>query len=216
MQSNINIGMHFAVPIVRVSYPSPEALNRDLRDMFLAWEKDGVYKTLQPVPTNQVNIYESEWALLDREEPQIRSLRKFIMHSLLHSVAKLNNLDQTASLKLKPNIHSWVHLTSNGGYVSQHNHPNASWSGIYFVDPGESLAESKDSGLVKFATPNPAIKMHRDAGNCSLQGPLSHNTLVIQPKAGDLVIFPSYLMHEVSPYVGSGRRITIAFNCWFT
>jgi hypothetical protein len=32
---------------------------------------------------------------------------------------------------------------------------------------------------------------------------------------GQLVLFPSYILHDVKPFEGDGERITIAFNCWF-
>ena len=32
------------------------------------------------------------------------------------------------------------------------------------------------------------------------------------PKAGKLVMFPSWLMHQVRPYKGSAVRISIAMN----
>ena len=33
--------------------------------------------------------------------------------------------------------------------------------------------------------------------------------------AGQLVLFPSWVLHDVKPYEGEGERITVAFNCWF-
>jgi predicted 2-oxoglutarate/Fe(II)-dependent dioxygenase YbiX len=33
--------------------------------------------------------------------------------------------------------------------------------------------------------------------------------------AGDLVIFPSWLLHHVQPFEGEGHRITVAFNARF-
>ncbi|TLZ04747.1 MAG: hypothetical protein E6K39_13110 [Gammaproteobacteria bacterium] len=32
---------------------------------------------------------------------------------------------------------------------------------------------------------------------------------------GQIVVFPSYLFHDVAPYYGAGTRITVATNCWF-
>ena len=34
----------------------------------------------------------------------------------------------------------------------------------------------------------------------------------IPPKAGRMVMFPAWLLHEVRPYRGSAERISIAFN----
>jgi hypothetical protein len=30
-----------------------------------------------------------------------------------------------------------------------------------------------------------------------------------------MVMFPSYVFHEVTPFYGSDTRITVATNCWF-
>jgi uncharacterized protein (TIGR02466 family) len=34
----------------------------------------------------------------------------------------------------------------------------------------------------------------------------------VRPKAGRLVMFPSWLLHQVRPYTGTAERISIAFN----
>jgi uncharacterized protein (TIGR02466 family) len=34
----------------------------------------------------------------------------------------------------------------------------------------------------------------------------------LQPKAGRMVIFPAWLLHQVRPYHGTAERISIAFN----
>src|SRR5207249_10660929 len=30
-----------------------------------------------------------------------------------------------------------------------------------------------------------------------------------------IVVFPSYLFHDVAPYYGAGTRITVRTHCWF-
>jgi uncharacterized protein (TIGR02466 family) len=34
----------------------------------------------------------------------------------------------------------------------------------------------------------------------------------VRPKAGRLVMFPAWLLHQVRPYRGKAQRISIAFN----
>ena len=46
--------------------------------------------------------------------------------------------------------------------------------------------------------------------------PLRRLPLYLQHRPGQLVIFPSWLMHEVLPYVGRAERIVAAFNAWIT
>ena len=40
--------------------------------------------------------------------------------------------------------------------------------------------------------------------------------LVARGEEGQIVVFPSYLFHEVTPFYGKDTRITVATNCWFT
>jgi hypothetical protein len=30
-----------------------------------------------------------------------------------------------------------------------------------------------------------------------------------------MIVFPSYVFHEVAPFYGRDTRITVATNCWF-
>jgi predicted 2-oxoglutarate/Fe(II)-dependent dioxygenase YbiX len=57
--------------------------------------------------------------------------------------------------------------------------------------------------------------MHLDAGNARFKLPYAHQVANVSLEAGQLVIFPSWVMHDVKPFEGEGERITIAFNCWF-
>jgi len=61
------------------------------------------------------------------------------------------------------------------------------------------------------------VKMPDDAGSIVFddpRGPLPpfDSKLVISPLAGDLVLFPSWLIHQVTPTPGNEERISIAFN----
>ena len=51
------------------------------------------------------------------------------------------------------------------------------------------------------------------SGVFSLPGGLSVGTnQTISPRAGRLVMFPSWVLHQVRPYRGTAQRISIAFN----
>ncbi len=43
-------------------------------------------------------------------------------------------------------------------------------------------------------------------------GALFGNVFALPPKAGGLLVFPSWLCHWVHPYAGPGERISLAFN----
>ena len=54
-----------------------------------------------------------------------------------------------------------------------------------------------------------------DGANRQVRAPYAVKPLELRLEAGQLVIFPSYLFHEVTPFYGRDTRITVATNCWF-
>ena len=111
--------------------------------------------------------------------------------------------------------HTWFHVTRHGGFTILHTHPMASWSGVYCIDPGETPEDRPESGVLRFHNPHHYSNYFVDAGNLRLKPPYHHGTWSIRFQPGQLVLFPSWLQHEVMPFYGSNERITVAFNCWF-
>jgi len=72
------------------------------------------------------------------------------------------------------------------------------------------------SGLLRFFDPRQGANAYLDPANDKLHAPFALRSLEIRLAAGDLVVFPSYLFHEVTPFYGADTRITVAANCWFT
>lgn len=101
----------------------------------------------------------------------------------------------------------WVNLLDTGGRQHLHNHANSFASGVVYLTPTHPEASTvfmKSPGGHDFAFKN------EHAG--ARPGPYSADKWVSPvTEPGDLVIFPSYLMHAVPPNPG-GRRITMAFN----
>jgi hypothetical protein len=59
----------------------------------------------------------------------------------------------------------------------------------------------------------PAPAMYAPQLAFAIEGGLSVGTnQTIVPKAGRLVMFPAWLLHQVRPYRGSAQRVSIAFN----
>jgi predicted 2-oxoglutarate/Fe(II)-dependent dioxygenase YbiX len=58
--------------------------------------------------------------------------------------------------------------------------------------------------------------MYMDAATANLRGPFGYGIRHVGFEPGQLVLFPSWVLHDVKPFEGEGERITVAFNCWFT
>ena len=116
---------------------------------------------------------------------------------------------------LEMSADAWFHVMRKGSSFGQHNHPMASWSGIYCVDTGYPAGQEPESGEVHFSHPNQTAGMFTDLGVANIRTPWSLKSRRQRLLPGELVIFPSWLVHQVTPYTGDGERITVAFNAWF-
>ncbi len=99
---------------------------------------------------------------------------------------------------------AWANVNNNGDFNNSHTHPGATWSGVYYVDSGESDAGAKGTAL-HIADPLPSR-------SSSFFPTLSNSTLLIRPELGLMLLFPSYVPHAVPPHRGDRPRISIAFN----
>ena len=68
----------------------------------------------------------------------------------------------------------------------------------------------KDCGNINFYEPNEVKKFHRPPVEKLTE--LSSNGFSIKPEEGNLLIFPSYLYHEVGKSLSEEDRIVISFN----
>ena len=82
------------------------------------------------------------------------------------------------------------------------------------LDPGDAPADKAYSGLVRFHDPRGGSYYYEDAGNRRLRPPAHHGTIDYRHEQGGLLLFPSYMTHEIYPYQGERPRIVVAFNCW--
>jgi len=101
----------------------------------------------------------------------------------------------------------WVNVLDQGGRQAMHNHANSFISGVVYLTPTHPDARTvfmKAPGGTDFSFKhdNAAVK----------SGPYNADKWISpQPDPGDVVLFPSYLMHAVPTNPGE-RRITMAFN----
>jgi hypothetical protein len=101
----------------------------------------------------------------------------------------------------------WVNVLDSGGRQAMHNHANSFVSGVIYLTPTHADARTvfmKSPGGVEFSFKNDHDGVATNAYNAD-------KWVSPQPEPGDVVLFPSYLMHAVPANPGP-RRITMAFN----
>ena len=101
----------------------------------------------------------------------------------------------------------WVNVLETGGRQAMHNHANSFISGVVYLTPTHVEART-----VFMKSPGGTDFSFRNDHEGVTTGPYNADKWISpQPDPGDVVLFPSYLLHAVPGNPGK-RRITLAFN----
>jgi uncharacterized protein (TIGR02466 family) len=101
---------------------------------------------------------------------------------------------------------AWININQKGHFNYSHDHPGSLFSAVYYVKGGA------DKGELELKTP---IAAHTYTISGEMVGSFNAFTghaMVIPPVTGDLLIFPSWLLHRVNMSQSEEERISIAFN----
>ena len=103
----------------------------------------------------------------------------------------------------------WVNIMGRGAAHGAHLHPLSTISGTYYVAlpsgaPGLKIEDPR-LGLFMAAPPRlPRAQLAR--------GPW----VTLAPRPGQVVLFESWLRHEVPPHLSTAERVSVSFNySWF-
>jgi uncharacterized protein (TIGR02466 family) len=105
------------------------------------------------------------------------------------------------NIPLAADITYWTNVNEPGSSNLFHTHymANADLSGVYYV-------QGAGTGIIRFSTHEQLYRM--------IPPHMPHaNMIGHDPNDGDILLFPSYLLHDVTPNLHKSRqRISIAFN----
>ena len=138
---------------------------------------------------------------LPKRDPAFGKLAKVLTrHALLFAN------ESAFDLARKPRLDSlWVNLLKSGGQHSGHIHPHSMISGTLYIEVPNL------SGSIRFEDPRLPLMMSAPArqGNAPEQ---LQPFVTVQPRRGLLLMWESWLRHEVLPGTGRGERLSISFN----
>jgi uncharacterized protein (TIGR02466 family) len=99
----------------------------------------------------------------------------------------------------------WVNIMRSNAQHTAHIHPQSVISGTYYLQtPPRSSAIKFEDPRLGFLMNSPLIKPSAKT---------AHQRFVsLKPKAGDLVLFESWLRHEVPRNESETPRISVSFN----
>ncbi|HEY0768349.1 MAG TPA: TIGR02466 family protein [Steroidobacteraceae bacterium] len=103
----------------------------------------------------------------------------------------------------------WVSLMGRGAVHGLHLHPLSTISGTYYVavPAGSPGLKFEDPRLERFMASPPRLSGARRT---------NRPWVTFSARAGQLMLFESWLRHEVTPNPGAAERVSISFNySWF-
>ncbi len=138
---------------------------------------------------------------LPRRDPAFADLGRLISGHAARFAKEL-----AFDLGRKPRLDSlWVNLLRPGGHHSAHIHPHSILSGTFYVEvpPGGGEIRFEDPRLPMMM----AAPMRREDAPADLRPFMS-----LAPRPGLLLMWESWLRHEVMPGNARAERLSISFN----
>jgi uncharacterized protein (TIGR02466 family) len=138
---------------------------------------------------------------LQRRDPAFADVQRLLQRHALSFADEL-----AFDLGRKPRLDSlWVNLLKPGGHHSAHIHPHSILSGTFYVEAAAG------SGDLRFEDPRLPMMMaapiRRDDAPEALRPFVS-----VTPADGLLLMWESWLRHEVLPGKAKAERLSISFN----
>lgn len=98
-------------------------------------------------------------------------------------------------------IQFWANINEPNSRNSMHSHKPAQFSACYYL-------QGTDTGLFRFINPANLV------GDCNTKAPFTRD-FFINPKDGDLILWPSWMPHEVETNFSKKDRVNLAFDFRF-
>ncbi|PUB13605.1 TIGR02466 family protein [Yoonia sediminilitoris] len=191
----------FSTPLFRFHVPDHAKLNKTLLE-----EGEALRARSGGVEKSNRGGWHSAGNLFEEEMPGTTILRGLAQEAVMNATRKCGAKADLDELRLK--LFAWMNANPVGGYNAPHTHPGAHWSGVYYVS--QPKVESGNSGMIEFLDPRTDLPNWR-----LLNASAFKLKKKIRPMPGEMVIFPSYLVHWVYPNEADMERVSVAFNATF-
>jgi uncharacterized protein (TIGR02466 family) len=185
--------------------PDAEALNAELKRIILAREAAS-----ESVERSNRGGWQSSWDLHEWGGDPMHKVLAFA-----RGIVENATVDRSGKRhQIAWRINSWANVNRSGHGNQFHTHPGALWSASYYVDDGGVDADPSLGGEFEIQDPR-GVATVMYAPQLTFPGPdgaALGESQRLTPRAGALIVFPSWLSHGVCPYRGTRERISIAIN----
>ena len=164
-------------------------------------------QSLAGVIDKEIKVYKS-----DMERAGVDQLIESCVKSYVVHCAKNHGMfDETHIFESHINS-AWIVSQYENEYNPAHNHTGCDISAvIYLKVPDVKGRRNLESKKGKHDNDGDISFIHSAMGNRNFDV-FEKGVMTIQPTSGLLVMFPSYLLHTVYPFIGEGERRCLPFN----
>ena len=191
----------FSTPVLRFHVAGHESLNTALLQ-----EGHDMRGVSEGVSKSNRAGWHSEGNLFKRTTPCVQTLKNLVTECIASANGQIGAKADFDALSLK--LFAWMNMNPAGGYNAPHTHPGAQWSGVYYVS--QPAVDVGNAGMIEFLDPRSDLPNWR-----ILKAPAFRLKKKLRPMPGDMILFPSYLVHWVYPNESDEERVSIAFNATF-
>jgi uncharacterized protein (TIGR02466 family) len=188
----------FGTPVLEYRWPDGPELNRRLRESILEHAR-------QHPGMKQTNIggWHSATGRLEFCGKAGEQLVRHMYEMVEEATGRLYATHGRRPEPLSWTLTAWANVNRRGHYNNMHTHPSATWSGVYYVDSGESNPAAEGTGIHLYdANPARTNIFFPDLASPNFRFP---------PVPGLMILFPSYMPHAVPPHQGDRPRISEPF-----
>lgn len=206
-----------AVPLQREVYfptyiyfkdlPDGEAhvLNVDMKKHIRAWrgrDPEGITRS----NVRNMGAWHSGTDMARR--PEFQPLCEWVLSSVAEVFGDLGyHSDWSPAI-----VNMWANVSPKYAFNRSHIHPGSLWSGVYYIQAPAG------AGRTVFTDPRAQVRMTAPVyERPSQERPESWDQVYFDPVEGRIILFPSWLQHEVEPNMceiggQSEERISVSFN----
>ena len=164
-------------------------------------------QSLAGVIDKELKVYKSDMDEFGVDHMLESCVRSYVIHC-----AKLHQMfNETWTYESHLNS-AWVVSQHENEYNPLHNHTGCDISGvIYLKTPDTKGRRNIESKKGKDDNDGDITFVHSAMGQRN-SDVFEKGMLTMTPQPGMMIMFPSYLLHTVWPFIGDGERRCIAFN----
>ena len=185
--------LFFSVPIFYFDFKDHKQINRKLKKIILGWKDKE--ESLQ-----RSNVL--GWHSKVRFPEEVDFFTKMI-----NDVQREIYIAEEYKFELKVDS-MWAMVNKKYSYNKLHTHPGCHWAGVYYVQCPPKCGDI----VFRFLEPRQSFPQPIFKKNTNELQPHQWETVHYEPKEGRVIMFPSYLGHEVEPNLSDKDRISISFN----